>query len=207
MKISVVTLLAVLALVPGIAPTAASAGPAFDCSKAEHDIEQLICQDEELGTKDRKMAEVFEQSIEAMEKVDVGGPEAIKELKATQRGWIKGRNECWKAEDRRACTIENYDRRTAYLQARYFLVDGGDPVFYTCNGNPADEIVATFIPSIPPSVRLERGDSLEIGVLSKSGSGSKYDGDFGVYFWTKGDEAQVAWPQGNEFICIVRKSN
>jgi uncharacterized protein len=189
-----------------LAPVAsARSGPSFDCSKAEHEIEELICKDNELAAKDRKLAEVYKQAIAAMEQVDAGGPEAIADIKTTQRGWIGGRNECWKAEDKRQCTIDVYDRRTAFLQARYFLVEGGEPVSYTCNNNPADEIVATFIPTDPPSVRLERGDSLEIGILSPAGSGSRYDADFGVFFWIQGDDAQVAWPQDNEFNCTVRK--
>jgi uncharacterized protein YecT (DUF1311 family)/membrane-bound inhibitor of C-type lysozyme len=189
-----------------LAPAAAAQpGPSFDCSKAEHEIEELICKDDGLAARDRKLAEVYAAAVKAMEGVDSGGPEAIQKLKTTQRGWIGGRNECWKADDKRQCTIDLYDRRTAFLQARYFLVDGGEPVFYTCNGNPADEIVATFIPTDPPSVRLERGDSLEIGVASPSGSGTRYDADFGVFFWVQGDNAQVAWPQDNEFNCTVRK--
>jgi membrane-bound inhibitor of C-type lysozyme len=43
------------------------------------------------------------------------------------------------------------------------------------------------------------------GILSPSGSGARYDADFGVFFWVQGDEAQVAWPQENEFNCVVRK--
>lgn len=192
-----------LALLAG--PALGQSGPAFDCSKAEHEIETLICQDEDLAAKDRKLAEVYKQAIAALEKVDAGGPEAISELKAMQRGWIGGRNDCWKADDKRQCTADLYDRRIAELQAKYFLVEGGAPVFYTCNGNPADEIVATFIPTNPPSVRLERGDTTKVGILSPSASGSRYDADFGVYFWTKDDEAQVAWPQETEFNRVVRK--
>lgn len=191
-----------LALLAG--PAFGQSGPAFDCSKAEHEIETLICQDEDLAAKDRKLAEVYKQAIAALEKVDAGGPEAISELKAMQRGWIGGRNDCWKADDKRQCTADLYDRRVAELQAKYFLVEGGAPVFYTCNGNPAGEIVATFIPTNPPSVRLERGDTTKVGILSPSASGSRYDADFGVYFWTKDDEAQVAWPQETEFNCMVR---
>ena len=191
------------ALVAGPVSTLAQTGPAFDCSKAEHEIEDLICKDAELSAKDRKLAEVYTQAISAMEKVDAGGPEAIKELKATQRGWIGGRNECWKDADKRKCTIDSYDRRTAYLQARYFLVEGSEPVFYSCSDN--SEIVATFVPTEPASVRLERGDSQEIGILSPSGSGARYDAEFGIYFWIKNDEAQAAWPQQTEFTCKARK--
>ncbi len=203
MKVSGTPAMIALALLVVAVPALAQSGPAFDCAKAEHEIEELICKDAELSAKDRKMADVFKQAIAVMEKVDAGGPEAIMELKATQRGWIGGRNECWKESDKRQCTIDSYDRRTAFLQARYFLVEGSDAVHFDCSDN--SQIVATFIPTEPPSVRLERGDSLEIGILSPAASGSRYDADFGVYFWTKNDEAQVAWPQQNEFTCKVRK--
>lgn len=181
----------------------AQSGPAFDCARAEHEIEELVCKDAELSAKDRKMADVFKQAIAVMEKIDAGGPEAIKELKTTQRGWIGGRNECWKESDKRRCTIDSYDRRMAFLQARYFLVESSDAVFYDCSDN--SQIVATFIPTEPPSVRLERGDSLEIGILSPAASGTRYDADFGIFFWTKNNEALVAWPQQNEFNCLARK--
>jgi Membrane-bound lysozyme-inhibitor of c-type lysozyme len=150
------------------------------------------------------MAEVYKDAVRAMENIDTGSAVAVGELKASQHGWISGRNDCWKAEDKRQCTADSYDRRLAFLQARYFLVEGGEPVFYICSGNTADEIVATFIPTDPPSVRLERGDSVEIGILSRSGSGSRYEAQFGVYFWIKGHEARVAWPQEIEFTCTVR---
>jgi uncharacterized protein len=203
MKAAAVTGMAGLTLLLSEFSALAQPAPTFDCGKAEHEIEILICQDEELAAKDRKLAEVYSQAIAAMEKVDAGGQEAIRELKTMQRGWIGGRNDCWKAADKRQCAIDSYDRRTAFLQARYFLVEGSKPVYYDCDDNP--RIVATFIPTDPPSVRLERGDSLEIGVLSPAASGSRYDAEFGVYFWTKGDEAQVAWPQENQFTCEVRK--
>lgn len=205
MKIPIIVAIAGIALSIGSTFGSAQTGPAFDCAKAKHEIEQLICQDEELAAKDRRLAEVYKRAIAAMENVDAGGREAIKVLRATQRGWIGGRNECWKAANKRQCAIENYDRRTAYLQARYFLVDGGAPVFYTCSNNPADEIVATFIATEPPSVRLERGDSLKVGILSPSATGTRYDAEASVYFSTIGDEAQVAWAQNNKFSCEVRK--
>lgn len=184
-------------------PAFAQSGPAFDCSKAEHEIETLICQDEELAAKDRKLAEVYAAAIKVMEGVDSGGPEAIKELKTYQRGWIGGRNECWKAEDKRQCTIDIYDRRIAQIQAKYFLIDGSEPVYYNCSDN--SQIVVTFIPSEPPSIRMERGDSTEVGVQVPWDSGSRYEADFGVFLWTNGDNAQLAWPQDKEVSCTVSK--
>jgi len=203
MKACLISGVAALGLLLSGVSALAQPGPTFDCSKAEHEVEALICKDDELVAKDRKLAVVYSQAIAAMEKIDTGGQEAIRELRTTQRGWIGGRNDCWKAADKRQCTIDSYDRRTAFLQARYFLLEGSTPVYFSCSDN--SQIVATFIPTDPPSVRLERGDNLEVGVLSRTGSGSRYDADFGIYFWTKGEEAKVAWPQENEFDCAVSK--
>ena len=179
-------------------------GPSFDCSRTQHEIEDIICHDETLAAKDRRLVEIYRQALKA-----VGGVadkvKATKLLKATQRGWIKGRNDCWKAEDKAQCASDNYDMRIAELQARYFLLKGGDPVFYVCDNNPANEIVATYIPSDLPSVRLERGDTTVIGILSPSASGSKYVADFGIAFQVQGDGAKVDWPQGTSFACKQRQ--
>jgi uncharacterized protein len=80
-----------LALLSGVAPGLAQTGPAFDCSKAEHEVEKLICKDAELAARDRKMADVYQQAVRVMGKIDVGSAEAVKTLKAMQRGWIGGR--------------------------------------------------------------------------------------------------------------------
>jgi uncharacterized protein len=205
MNVPIIVSIVLMAALIGSTGSFAQSGPAFDCAKAEREIEQLVCQDETLAAKDLKLASVYRSAIAAIEKAGAGAAEAIKALRATQRGWISGWNDCWKADDKRQCALERYEQRTAYLQARYFLIDGGAPVLYTCNSSPADEIVATFIATDPPSVRLERGDSLTVGILSPSSSGSRYEAEFGVYFWVDGGRAQVAWPQDQTFNCTVRR--
>ena len=72
--------------------------PAFDCAKArDGSIEKLICGDAGLSSLDRKLAEVYEATTR----------KAVNEhpptLKAEQIGWIRGRNDCWKSDDRRSC--------------------------------------------------------------------------------------------------------
>ncbi|MBN9671563.1 MliC family protein [Labrenzia aggregata] len=163
----------------------------------------LICSNDDLAVLDRQLAGTYANALDELKTV-ADGEAALKELKAVQRGWVKGRDDCWKAEDELACIRSAYARRIAVLTARYILIPGGAPVFYTCNGNPADEIVATFFQTEPPSARLERGDSTEIVVEGPTGSGARYEGDFGLVFWIKGDEATVEWPQGNSFDCKVR---
>ncbi|MBP1849887.1 MliC family protein [Rhizobium halophytocola] len=179
---------------------AKAAKPTFPCARDGHAIEVLICGNAALAEKDRKLAEVYAQALAALKGL-ADEKQATRDLKTYQRGWIGGRNDCWKADDTLKCTNDSYDTRIAELQARYFLVKGGDPVFFRCDDNT--EIVATFIATEPPAVRLERGDSQKIGLLAPSASGARYVADFGVSFWTKGDEAMVTWPEGSEFHCTV----
>ncbi|MCQ2003682.1 MliC family protein [Rhizobium sp. NRK18] len=197
-------LLTVTCLWPISAPAANAASPSFDCTKASHEIETLICGDGGLAALDRKLQDTFRKAVDVVQKMPNHGS-ALSEMKAYQRGWIKGRDDCWKADDKRQCTMDAYRNRIAELQARYVLIKGHAPVFYTCNGNPADEVVATFFDTDPQSVRLERGDTTEIALQAISASGARYEGDFGLQFWIKGDEAMVTWPQGNDFTCKVRQ--
>lgn len=189
--------LAMVMLTAVTATDAVAATPAFDCAMADGAVEEMICADAELADLDRTMDAVFRQSVAAIEGLGAPG-DALPVLRAYQRGWIKGRNDCWKASDQRACVVDSYKQRIASLQAAWDLMPHGAPVFYVCRNNPADEIVATFYEAELPSVRLERGDTTEIALLQPSGSGSRYEGAFGIGFWIKGDEAQVDWPRDSQ---------
>ncbi len=194
---------AVFALGAGAVSSAGADGPAFDCAEASGQIETLVCDDPGLAALDHKLAAVFGAALRALK----GAPdenEAVKSLKAHQRGWIKGRNDCWKADDQRRCADDAYTTRIAELQARYALVPGGNRTAYVCDGTPADEIVATFYPTEPSSVRLERGDSQIIAVQARAGSGVRYVADFGIVFWEHHGEALVEWPEGTTFTCQPR---
>jgi uncharacterized protein len=131
--------------------------PSFDCGKVEvGSIAELVCKDAELATLDGKLAEVYAAATQ----------KAVNEqppmLKAEQRGWMKGRDECWKSADRRQCVEENYRLRIAELQARYRLMPGSGPVRYVCDGDPRNETVATFFQTDPPTLLAERGDSVSL---------------------------------------------
>jgi uncharacterized protein len=126
-------------------------------------------------------------------------------LKAEQRGWIKGRNDCWKGEDKRECVEESYRRRIAELQARYRLVPPNGPVFYICNGDPRNEVVATFFETDPPTLIAERGDQVSIMYLQPSGSGSKYQGR-NESLWEHQGKATIVWGYGSpEMRCSKRR--
>lgn len=174
-------------VIAGLTLPAIAEGPSFDCGKAQKgSVEEIICSDPVLSELDVKMSKVYKEAEEkaANEKPPV--------LKAEQRGWIKGRDDCWKSEDKKECIKETYLYRIAELQARYSLVDKTGPFFYACNDNPANEVVMTFFKTEPPTLVAEYGDSTSLMYLKPSGSGSKYQGR-NESAWIKGKEARVKW--------------
>jgi uncharacterized protein len=181
-----------------IAGTAMAQGPSFDCSKASGSIEEMVCRDDELSALDRKLAGVYA----AASKIAVSERPPV--LTSEQRGWIKGRNDCWKSQTPRDCTASAYRLRIAELQARYRLVPPKGPFWYFCNDNPRDEVVVNFFQTDPPTLIAERGDQVSLMVLQPSGSGSKYQGR-NESFWEHQGEAVVVWGYGSpEMRCKKR---
>jgi uncharacterized protein len=192
------TLLALLALM--LVDPAAAASPSFECGEASGTVEELICADEALAALDRELADVWRQVEAAL----AGNPDAAM-IRAEQRGWIKGRNDCWKSDDVRACVEVSYRERTAELQARWRLVPLRGPFFYHVADAPADEVVATFFDTDPPVAILERGDQSVVAFLQPAASGSRYVGGDHV-FWVKGDEARVTWGwEAEELVMVLRQ--
>jgi len=173
-----------------IASANAAQGPSFSCDKVRADsIQEMICTDSGLADLDRKLAEVY---AAAQEKATNEHPPV---LKAEQRGWIKGRDECWKSEDEKGCVEGAYRQRIAELQARYRLVPGTGPVTYACDGNPKNQVIVTFFPTDPPTLYAERGDDVSLMYLQPSGSGTRYQGR-NETFWEHQGEAGVTWGYG-----------
>lgn len=180
------------------APIGHAAGPAFDCNKVSGKVETLICQDDALAALDRKLADVYKS---AARKAANERPPA---LKAEQRGWVKGRNDCWKASDLRACVNDEYLRRIAELQARYRLVPMRGPFFFACEGNAANEVAVSYFETDPPSLIAERGDQVSLMFVQQSGSGSRYQGR-NEQFWEHQGEARVVWGYGApEMSCVLQ---
>ena len=92
--------------------SAQAASPSFDCNKATHEAEQLICKDAELAKLDRSLAELYSTVLKHSPPAQQGT------LKAEQRGWVKGRNECWKSDDQRGCIKSEYEARIRELKDR-----------------------------------------------------------------------------------------
>jgi uncharacterized protein len=167
-----------------------TSGPSYDCGKVEPGgIEAMICKDKALSALDRKLSEVYASaSIKA-------GNEHPPTLKAQQRGWMKGRDDCWKSDVVGACVRMEYQRRIAELQARYRLVSGSGPIYYECDGNPANEVTAMFFKTDPPTLIAERGDSVSLMYQQPSGSGIKYLGR-NESLWEHQSETIITWGYG-----------
>jgi uncharacterized protein len=94
---------------------AQAASPSFDCVKAESRAEKLVCEDEQLAQLDLETARLFKLARYGKHM----SPDRLKELKAYERGWIKGRDECWKAEDLRTCVRDSDAIRIFELRQGY----------------------------------------------------------------------------------------
>ena len=127
-------------------------------------MEKQICADPALAALDRQLDAAYKAAS-----AKAKGQSAA-QLKAEQRGWVKGRNDCWKANGQETwitatwtvktvkdCIDAQYRLRTAELQAVWRLLPPRT-VAYACQGNPANEMVLNQFASSPATVRLERGD-------------------------------------------------
>ncbi|RAH99974.1 hypothetical protein DLJ53_19775 [Acuticoccus sediminis] len=200
-------LLAALVTAAVAGPALAEEGPSFDCAGVTGEVETLICEDPDLAALDRRLAARYEAALTVVDRLGAGTEEAENELRATQRGWIGGRDDCWKSEDADTCIEDAYLRREAELVARYMLEEPFNTVTWICDGNPANEVVTMFFHTPLESLRFERGDTVDVGTIVRTASGAKYDGSFGRSIWMKGDNAMYreADPDGTEYDCTVAK--
>ena len=181
------------------AGAARAEGPSFDCGKVETgSIEDMVCRDKGLSALDRRLAEVYA----AASKKAVNEHPPV--LKAEQRGWIKGRNDCWKSADRRKCVEDNYRSRITELQAKYRLVPATGPVTWACDGDPKNEVVVTFFKTDPPTLIAERGDQVSLMYLQPAASGTRYQGP-NESFWEHQGEATITWGYGAPEMRCTKK--
>ncbi len=163
------------------------AGPSFPCDKTKTgSIEAIICDDERLSALDRKLAGIYATVSHKAKN------EHRPLLKAEQSGWIKGRNDCRKADNKKECIKTEYLYRIAELQARYQLVPSIGPVHFICDNTLAKEVVATFFHTDPATLIAEYGNSVSLMFVQPSGSGARYQGR-NESFWEHQGEALIIW--------------
>ncbi|MFT3806322.1 MliC family protein [Arenimonas sp.] len=164
----------------------------FDCAKATSEIEKLVCADPELAALDKRLADVYQKELDR--------PDTVKPaMAASQRGWSKGRDDCWKAGDTRRCTLESYWTRLAELQVNSPDTAAPTPVNFDCD-NDGQAVSAMFYAQFEPlTMQLQVGKDRAFLFAEPSGSGSKYGRD-GAEFWEHQGEASIDF-YGNKLKC------
>jgi uncharacterized protein len=95
-----------MALVVSVASIPAAAGnPSFDCDRARHPVEMLICADDELAALDIAVARAYASALARAPASEV------KHLKTDQTAWRKSLLRCGRQADERACTLTGYQTR------------------------------------------------------------------------------------------------
>ena len=177
-------LLGTLALMPLLA---SAAPPSFDCAKTHSAAEQLVCQDAGLAALDNELAALYPKAMSQL------SAEQQKTEKAMQRGWIKGRNECWKESDSRQCVEESYQLRITELQIKGGQLRAPSPVDYQCDGGIRLSTYFYNEAKRPAAViNLSEGaqQSQVLAFEAPSASGARYEGQ-NLTLLTKGNEARL----------------
>lgn len=169
-----------------VAPAArALVAPSFDCAKAGSTAEKLVCDDAELAALDRQLAARYAQARD----VDP----------AVQRGWVKGRDECWKADDLRLCVLEAYRTRLVELAIGAPGLVVPKTVEYRCSDNRKPFTMAYYNDIDPQAAVMTWGDDQAIVFPQPAASGAKY-GRVGIEYWEHQSEASVDF-FGNRLSC------
>jgi uncharacterized protein len=171
-------------------------GPSFDCSRAVGSAERLVCSDAELAAMDRELDAIFKRALQQFPETETP------ELNAMQLGWAKGRNDCWKADDLRACVTRNYQMRITELQIQTGALTAPKATAFGCLGGESIAAVFYSHTKLPSAVLTRSPDDQVIAYLVPSASGSKYEGR-NVTFWLKGKEAAVSWVD-HRWTCSTR---
>ena len=185
------------------------ANPSYDCTKASGSAEEDICNDPILAGLDLELARLYGLAANGPNMTS----ERLSQLKATQRGWIKGRDACWK--DRgglTSCIADSYamridQLRTEFLDARREDQDGLSlgPFAYDCPGlNAGLSFVAINVD--PGLASLRWRETWITATAQRTGSGTNYQAEMadGLYgFWIKGDEAMLTRPGQPDLTCTL----
>jgi uncharacterized protein len=181
-----------------VATSAHTSEPAFDCAEAEGQVQQLVCSDNELAALDRQLAIAYQAAQETLP------PDELPLAKARQRGWIKGRDDCWKADDVSQCVVTAYQTRIVELQIATGQFSPSATVSLDCDSSIHMPFFAAFYnDTSPPSVVLTRGTEQTIAFIARSGSGSRYTRT-GVEYWEHQGQASINW-FGTKLVCQVGK--
>ncbi len=201
--------LAIAAVMTAVLPGEA-AEPSFDCAKAEWPVESLICGNGQLAALDVELARLYGLARDSADLSD----EQSNALTASQRTWLKQRNECAEASNDHDCVENAYVTRIAALRESYPSVRADDdkgislgPFDVTCKGLGAPATL-TFVNSDPAVAYLTWAEHALLLTQGMSGSGARYTAETKggeTVFWNKGNEATFQRPGKDELTCDIAK--
>ena len=126
------------------------------------------------------MADLYQQAIS-----ESGSEETT--LEAEQRGWLAGRDDCWKDADPYQCVLESYQTRLVELQICDDNTAAPTAVDYRC-GDGSTAVSSVFYNDIDPAAMvLTVGEDQAILIQQPSGSGIRYTRSGASYSEHQGD--------------------
>lgn len=149
-----------------VPPPTGPVTPSFDCAKAESEAETMVCADYGLAALDNRLAEVYA--------AELAKPDAVKDLAARQRGWVKGRDECWKADDKKLCVEEEYRTRIAELQINSPGAMAASAVGFRCDDNSKPFTMAYYNELDDKPAVITLGNDQAIIFPQPAASGTQY---------------------------------
>jgi uncharacterized protein len=178
-----------------VSPPTGPVTPSFDCAKAESEAEKMVCADYGLAGLDIRLAEIYA--------TELAKPDASKELAAYQRGWVKERDDCWKAADKKLCVEEAYRTRIAYLQINSPGAMAATAVEFKCDDNSKPFTMAYYNDYDDKPAVATLGNDQAIIFPQPAASGSKYGrgaGDLGLSYWEHQGKASINF-YGSKLEC------
>lgn len=149
-----------------VPPPTGPVTPSFDCAKAQSEAETMVCADYGLAALDNRLAEVYA--------AELAKPAAAKDLAARQRGWVKGRDECWKADDKKLCVEEEYRTRIAELQINSPGAMAASAVGFRCDDNSKPFTMAYYNDLDDKPAVITFGNDQAIIFPQPAASGTQY---------------------------------
>ncbi|CAN5437759.1 MliC family protein [soil metagenome] len=164
----------------------------LDCTKADGDVQTLICKDPELVGLDQQLADEYQHAIG-----ESGADQNA--LRSAQDAWWTGRDDCWKADDVHRCVLDAYRTRLVELKINDPDTEKPETITYRCP-DPAKPFTARFYNQFdPPAAVLTWGADSAVVFAEQTGSGARY-GRAGVDYWEHQGEVTVDF-HGSKFVC------
>lgn len=181
------------------------ATPSFDCAKSDSQATDLVCKTPMLARMDNELQRLYALA----EGGTYESEDRLDELTAMQRGWIKGRDDCWKSDDPRQCVTASYAMRIHELRQGFFDSRQQDakgissgPLALACKDVDYG-VSLTMVKADPGVAFLQWQDQSVALVHGPTGSyqGSNYAGKATLVI--TGHEARFTPPGGTELTCRV----